>query len=122
MEQQATETGARLHEIANFQALRDIILTRFPPHDERPIFDIPRFWSNAALNDPERIIAGVLAKPSMADLAKTIHAYGPDRVAAGLFEMMSDEDVPRERINYTCRLVRLAMEGVADAARKLTSS
>lgn len=102
----------------NYASLRETILSHFAPHGERPEYDIPRFWSNPGLDDPDRIIAGVLATPTMADLARTIHAYGPDRVVACLNTMMAEDDLPEIRIRYIQRLVTLAMKGVADAARE----
>lgn len=52
--------------------------------DERdvdpPMFEMPRFWSNPGLRDPDTIIALVLANPTTVDLARTIGTYGFERV------------------------------------------
>jgi hypothetical protein len=49
---------------------------------EPPALEVPRFWSNPGLRDPDTIIALVLEKPTTVDLARTIATYGVERVAS----------------------------------------
>lgn len=45
-----------------------------------PKLEKHRWWSNPYLNDPDKVIAAVLADPTTIDLARIIAAYGLNRV------------------------------------------
>lgn len=45
-----------------------------------PVLEKHRWWSNPSLNDPDKVIAAVLADPTTIDLARIIGAYGLARV------------------------------------------
>ena len=97
------------------------ILAAFPPTMQRPQFEISRAWSNASLDDPDRIIALVLARPSVVDLVRTIQAYGPVRVLNTLARLRDAEELDHRYLPYTSHLLAVTMKGVADAARQLTA-
>lgn len=108
-------------QFPSYEEMRQTILGCFPPTEQRPDFDLPRFWSNPALSDPDRILALILANPTMADLGRAIHAYGPDRVVTCLTRMVKEGALEGVRLFYTIRLVKLALEGVADAALRVAA-
>jgi hypothetical protein len=80
---------------------------------------VPRFWSNANLCDPDTIIALVLEKPTTADLARTIVAYGPRRVIAVLHRLAENGELSAVRIERASGWLGPIIKGVAEAAREL---
>lgn len=103
----------------DYPEIRREILKTFPPHYELPKFDIPRFWSNPGLTDPTRIVSLIIANPTMADLARAIHAYGPDLAIECAKNMIENGSLDANRTEYTLNLLKLALEGVAEAASEI---
>ncbi|MBV1692085.1 hypothetical protein KRR38_31550 [Novosphingobium sp. G106] len=99
-----------------------LIERAFPPGCGVPMLDVPRFWSNRKLDDPDTIIALVLDKPTTEDLARTIVSYGPRRVIATLERLSRTGDLSAPRVERARSWLVPIIKGVADAARELTAS
>lgn len=95
------------------------IFKAFPPSEEIPRFDVPRFWSNTKLSDPDTIIALVLDKPTTEDLARTIVAFGAQRVLDVFNQLRIAEVISPVRAQRTEAWMGPIIRGVADAARQL---
>lgn len=110
--------------IGNVASPSDISLIEevFPPGNSVPEFDVPRFWSNPKLDDPDTIIALVLEKPTTEDLARTVVAYGPRRVIAMLHRLSETGDIPALRVERARDWLVPIIKGVADAARQLSAT
>lgn len=100
----------------------DLIMSIFVPSNERPDFEIPRFWSNPRLQEPDTIIALVLERPTTNDLARVVHAYGPNRVLDVLGRMEIMGDLTGHQVTQARRWTNIVLKGVADAARELASA
>lgn len=112
-----------LHQMSHFldQHSIDLVSRVFPPSTMRPRLDVPRFWSNPGLDDPDRIIALVLERPSIEDLARIIVAYGGERVLRVLDDLKKSGEFTSYQHGVALDLVGSAIRGVADAARELAS-
>ena len=104
------------------EAVLDLIERAFPPGEERPHFDVPRFWSNRHLRDPDTIIALVLGRPSTEDLARTIVAYGPRRVLEVMRLLAERGEFNAHQLEQVVAWLRPIIRGVADAARELAAA
>lgn len=98
-----------------------LIERAFPPENRVPEFDVPRFWSNSKLTDPDTIIALVLYKPTTEDLARTVVSYGPKRVLASLERLSKTGELPMPHAARARDWLEPIIEGIADAARELTA-
>lgn len=100
----------------------DLIEKTFPPMGEIPEFDVPRFWSNSQLISSETIIALVLSKPTVADLARTVVSYGPRQVFSVLQKLEDISELSPIRLASARDMLVPVIEGVADAAREVASA
>lgn len=99
-----------------------LIERAFPPSKLRPNFDLPRFWSNPDLQDPTRITALVLERPTIEDLARTVVAYGGRYVLEVLASLRDENEFTQYQYESALDLTRSALEGVADAAREVAQA
>lgn len=95
------------------------IAKAFPPSGMIPQFDVPRYWSNPNLKDPDTIIALVLERPTTEDLARTIIAFGAQRVLDVFGRLLTEEEISQARAQHTEELLEPILKGVANAARQL---
>lgn len=108
----ATTQGVTADDIA-------AIAKAFPPSGLIPRFDVPRFWSNTKLEDPDTIIALVLERPTTEDLARTIVAFGAHRVLDVFERLVAEGEIAPLRAQRTEAWLGPILKGVADAARQL---
>lgn len=94
----------------------------FPPSQCRPDFDVPRFWSNPDLDDPVRVTALVLERPTIEDLARTVVAYGGRHVLEVLASLGESGEFTAYQYEAALDLTSSALKGVADAARELAQA
>lgn len=99
-----------------------LIERAFPPSRRRPSFDVPRFWSNPDLQDPTRITALVLERPTIEDLARTVVAYGGRHVLEVLLSLRDEGEFTQYQYESALDLTRSAIKGVADAAREVAQA
>ena len=95
------------------------IARAFPPSEELPQFDVPRFWSNPKLSDPDTIISLVLDRPTTEDLARTVVAFGAQRVLDIFERLQAQNAISDARAQHTASWLGPVMKGVANAARQL---
>lgn len=94
----------------------------FPPSLRRPQLDVPRFWSNPDLDDPVRVTALVLERPTIEDLARTVVAYGGRHVLDVLSSLGRSGEFTTYQYEAALDLTSSALKGVADAARELAQA
>lgn len=76
-----------------------------------PIFEKNRLWSNAALSDPDVMIALILNDPTTLDLIQAVLFWGIDRVDAVRAATAS------ERSGAEIRVLRLMYDPVREGVR-----
>jgi hypothetical protein len=94
----------------------------FPPSRRRPDYDVPRFWSNPDLDDPVRVTALVLERPTIEDLARTVVAYGGRHVLEVLTSLGESGEFTPYQYEAALDLTNSALKGVVDAARELAQA
>jgi hypothetical protein len=96
-----------------------LIAKRFLPVNRRPQLAVNRHWSNPRLQEPEKIIAAVLHRPTTRDLTRIILAYGIERVVATREKI--EPELPVYRKAYLARIWTPVVEGLSDAALRCAS-
>lgn len=81
-----------------------------------PRLEKHRSWSNPDLNDPDKIIALVLAEPTTIDLARIIGTYGLDRVGR-VKDQVRHELTPSEA-RWLDKIWAPVILGAQDASRQ----
>jgi len=99
-----------------------LIERAFPPGSEVPHYDVPRFWSNRKLCNPDTIIALVLEKPTTEDLARTVVAYGPKRVLSNLDKLSVEGELTPPFVARAHDWLIPVIKGIANAARELVAT
>lgn len=87
------------------------------PSGRRPKFDIPRFWSNPDLSDPLTISALVVSKPSIADIARTMLAFGSGPPIQALEELEAAGEISHGVAEQSRRMLNNARIGFAKVAK-----